>query len=241
MTPGPAFPRRPTGGAGLCPYCRKDAPLVYRGVLATCAACGRARVPLTAAAVNLAGQPSRVGGSVANVIGWVVLGVGLVVALLLGALFQAIFPAGFFGWVLGIVIALVAGGLGLGLVLGGRSLHRSGTEKERVTVERGLFALAQNRGGVLSALDVAQALALPPARADALLTDLAKTDPDRVRLEVDDAGTLTYVFPQALPPAPTTPAQQVRVAAPGERAAAEAEAAEEDADVSGASARSFRR
>ena len=204
-------PARPPFAA-VCPHCGKDAPLVYRGVMAACSACGRPRLPLTAAAVNLAGQPSKVTGSVANVFGWIVLGVGLVVALLLGALFQAIFPAGFFGWVLGFVIAAVAAALGLMLVYGGKSLHKSGAEKERETVERALLALAQNRGGVLSALDVAQALAMSPARADSLLTGLAKSDPDRVRLEVDDAGAITYVFPQALPPAPHV---RVGAAAPG--------------------------
>ncbi|MEO6418086.1 MAG: hypothetical protein ABIP39_01665, partial [Polyangiaceae bacterium] len=79
---------------------------MYRGVLAYCTACGQLRVPLAGPAVNLAGQPSQIGGSVAKILGWLVLGVGVVVAVLLTALLQAIFPAGFVGWLFGAVIML---------------------------------------------------------------------------------------------------------------------------------------
>jgi len=208
---------RPRGAAaafGTCPHCGKDAPLVYRGVAATCAACGRPRVPLTEKAVNLAGQPSKVGGEFARYLGWAVLVVGLTVAAVVAALFQALFPAGFLGWMLGLVLALAAAVVGTALVRGGKSLFASGVVAERATFLRAVFAMAQNRGGVLSALDVAQALAMSPARADALLTELAKEDPDRVRLEVDDAGALTYVFPECLPPTPPIRVSTPRLPSP---------------------------
>lgn len=193
----------------MCPHCGKNAPIVYRGMVAYCTACNRPRAPLADRSVNLAGQPSRVGGTVANVAGWLVIAGGLVTALLLGALFQAILPAGIFGWILGIVIAVISLGIGGSLVYGGKSLQKSGTEVRKLTHERALFALAQNRGGVLSANDVAAALGMPAAEADKILTEYAKTDPDRVRLEVDDAGAITFVFPQHGWMGP-------RVAAPGE-------------------------
>ncbi|MEO7113994.1 MAG: hypothetical protein ABI183_26375 [Polyangiaceae bacterium] len=180
----------------MCPHCRKNAPIVYRGVVAYCTACGQPRAPLTDRSVNMAGQPSKVGGTVANVFGWMMIAGGLITALLIGALFQAILPAGIFGWILGIVIGVVSIGIGGSFVYGGKSLKKSGTSVEKDTRERAIFALAQNRGGVLTAFDVAAALGMSAADADAMLTDYAKTDSDRVRLEVDDAGAITYVFPQ---------------------------------------------
>jgi hypothetical protein len=90
----------------------------------------------------------------------------------------------------------VSVGIGGSLVYGGKSLKKSGTSVEKDTRERAIFALAQNRGGVLTAFDVGAALGMSAADADAMLTDYAKTDSDRVRLEVDDAGAITYVFPQ---------------------------------------------
>jgi hypothetical protein len=180
----------------MCPHCRKNAPIVYRGMIAYCTACNQPRAPLTDRSVNMAGQPSKVGGTVANVFGWMMIAGGLITALLIGALFQAILPAGIFGWILGIVIGVVSVGIGGSLVYGGKSLKKSGTSVEKDTRERAIFALAQNRGGVLTANDVGAALGMSAADADAMLTDYAKTDSDRVRLEVDDAGAITYVFPQ---------------------------------------------
>jgi hypothetical protein len=194
----------------MCPYCRKNAPIVYRGVVAYCTACGQPRAPLTDRSVNMAGQPSKVGGTVANVFGWLVIGGGLITALLVGALFQAILPAGIFGWILGAVIALGSLGVGGSFVYGGKTLKQSGATVERDTRERAIFALAQNRGGVLTAFDVSAALGISAEEADAILTEYAKTDSDRVRLEVDDAGAITFVFPQhgwmgprVAPPNPT--------------------------------------
>jgi len=184
---------------------------VYRGVMAYCTGCGRPRPPLTAASVNLAGQPSKVGGSVARIFGWLVLAGGFMVAILVAALLQAIFPAGFVGWAFGGVIAVVSLAVGLSLVLGGKSLSKSGTETERATRTNAIFALASNRGGMLTSLDVARALGMSAHAADQLLTELAKVDADRVRLEVDDNGGLVYMFPELLPRAPVRVATEVRV------------------------------
>ena len=58
----------------VCPYCQNDAPVVYRGMVAYCTACGAVRpAVLPTKSINLAGQPSKVGGIVAKVFGWLVL------------------------------------------------------------------------------------------------------------------------------------------------------------------------
>jgi hypothetical protein len=180
----------------MCPHCRQNAPIVYRGVLAYCTACGQLRAPLAGPAVNLAGQPSQIGGSVANVLGWIVLAVGVVIAVLLTALLQAIFPAGFVGWLFGAVITLVTLVVGSSLVLGGRRLKSTGSVTEKSTKHRAIYALAAHRGGVLNAMDVSRAAGLSVSEADALLTALAKEESDSVKLEVDENGGIYYVFPE---------------------------------------------
>lgn len=180
----------------MCPHCGQSAPIVYRGIMAYCTACGRGRAPLVAASVNLAGQPSQIGGSVARVFGWLVLGVGLAFALILTALFQAIFPAGFVGWVLGGLTAALSIAVAVALLKGGRSLESSGKQAEMATRMQAIFALASNRRGVLSAEDVAPMLSITPHQADELLTAMAKEDPDRVRMDVDDSGRIAFSFPE---------------------------------------------
>src|SRR3954449_10617588 len=91
----------------ICPRCRQDAPTLVRGVRAYCTACGAPRPLATApTAVNVAGQPSRVGGSVAGVLGKVALLTGLLVALALGGLAKAIFAMGAALWVGGFVTVI---------------------------------------------------------------------------------------------------------------------------------------
>jgi hypothetical protein len=176
----------------MCPHCRQNAPVLYRGITAYCTACGAPRPPLSGTAVNLAGQPSKVGGLFAKVLGWIVLGLGSVVGLTLLAFFLWLFPGSLIGWLLGLpvlVIAAVAGGL---LLWSGRSLKRTGETTERATHEQAIFALASHRGGVVTAQDVAASLNVAHARAEELLMALAKERPDWVTLEVDDASGHIY-------------------------------------------------
>ena len=91
----------------LCPNCYKDAPIVYRGVSAHCTACGALRVPLANQSVNMAGQPSKVGGAVAKVFGWLLLGGGTAVSAALIAFFQWLFEGGVVGWAIGVPIFVV--------------------------------------------------------------------------------------------------------------------------------------
>jgi len=165
---------------------------VYRGVLAYCTACGAPRVPLTTKATNLAGKTSIIGGTLARVLGWIVLGSGLVVGLGLLGLLQAIFPGGFAGWLVGLPIILFSAIIGIALLRGGRSLESTGVAEQRETRTQAIFSLAENRGGIVSAADVAGALAMNASQADALLTELAKSHPDHVVLEIDDQGGVFY-------------------------------------------------
>ncbi|HYO94929.1 MAG TPA: hypothetical protein VER33_10475, partial [Polyangiaceae bacterium] len=56
-----------------CAHCGQHAPLVLRGFEARCVACGKGRVPMSAPSVSLAGQPSRIGGAAATLLGWTIL------------------------------------------------------------------------------------------------------------------------------------------------------------------------
>jgi hypothetical protein len=195
----------------MCPYCRQDAPLVYRGVVPYCTACGQVRAPLTARSVNHAGKTQAVGGTVAHVIGWVIFGIGTALALGLGLLAYALFTVTA-ALVVFLPIEIVAATIGLLLVKGGQKLHRSGTLEQRGARVRAIMALAQTRGGILTAIDVARATDIGPGDADALLTDLAKTQPELCTLEVDEQGQIFYRFANA--PWLTDP--RVRVAVEGQ-------------------------
>jgi hypothetical protein len=194
----------------MCPRCRQNAPVIYRGVMAYCTACGAPRPPLTGTSLNLVGQPSKIGGAVASVVGWIVLAGGLSLALMIGLIAQALFPAGFAGFALGIPIAALSLVIGILLVRSGKSLNRSGASAARDARVSAIFGLASHRGGALTALDVAQTLDMPADEADRLLTSLAKEDYERVAVEIDPNGSVYYRFAHAAAqPAPG--AARVRV------------------------------
>ncbi len=185
----------------ICPSCRQDAPTILKGMEAFCTACGAPRsLTSVPGAVNVAGQPSKVGGGVARVMGWLILIFGVGMALIVGSIFQAIFTGGIVGYVLGVPIALFSGLLALGLLLSGNRLRKEGEDKSRGAREQAVQALAARNRGVLTPAQVAKALALPEAEADAFLTELAKRPDGRVSLEVDDNGTLQYHFRDLLGP-----------------------------------------
>ena len=175
-----------------CPHCGNDAPIVYRGVVPQCTACGHVRPPLSSPSVNLAGKSSRVGGAVASVFGWLVLLVGCSVALGV-VLLLSVFHAALAGLAIAAPIAVVSLVLGIVLVRRGASLQLAGIEAERATREQALLALAAHRGS-LSAVDAAHALGVSAAQADAMLTELAKREPERLAVDVSDQGVLLYRF-----------------------------------------------
>src|SRR5262249_47194852 len=110
---------------------------------------------------------------------------------------QWIFPAGYAGFVVGGLVALATTIVGLGLVFGGRALRRRGDDVALETLEKAMFALAEHRGGALTADEAASALDVSQQTADSVLTGLAKRPTAHVALEVTDDGTLVYLFPGA--------------------------------------------
>lgn len=220
----------------MCPHCRRDAPIVYRGVVPHCTACGAVRMPLSGSSVNLAGKPSKIGGTLTGAAGAVVLFLGTLISVTLGLVFGAFLSTGA-GLAIGLTTGVLTLVLGLGLLFGGRHLWKQGEVTQSQTQAQAIFALASHRGGILRAREVAQSLNIPVEVADAELTGLAKRQPERVTLELEDSGEIYYRFPE-IAPAMRVPAwdagPRVRVAdpsAPGRAAdpiAAEFEAEAED-------------
>lgn len=168
---------------------------MYRGVSAYCTACGAPRVPLTGASVNLAGQPSKVGGTVARVFGWIILSGGWLIALMIMAVWQLVAPGGWAGYAFGAPFAVVASIMAWALLRSGKQLHASGESTSLATKNQAIFALAQTKGGVLTPWDVSQYLNVTPQEGDAILTKLAKENSDQVTIDVDDDGKIHFRFP----------------------------------------------
>lgn len=179
----------------MCPHCGKSAPLIHRGLTAYCTACGRERTPFAGTSVSLAGKPSKVGGTVAGVLGWLVLIGGTATALLLGLLATWLFETAVAGLSIGLPIGFIAVAIGLLLLISGRKLARSGEKAERTAQAQAIFSLAAHRRRPLTAHEVGLALDLPTPEADALLTQLAKERPEEVTVDIGERGEILYGFP----------------------------------------------
>jgi len=175
-----------------CPHCKQKAPVVYRGLMAYCTSCGAPRMPLASASLTFAGKPEKVGGLLTRGAGWLVLVGGWFVALLVFGLLAAAAARPEIGAAVGGPIALASSLLGWLLLRGGRAIHASGATAEREMRVRALMALAAHRGGSVQARDAADMLEIPYADADQLLTDLAKREPGRVRVDLDDSGGVHF-------------------------------------------------
>jgi len=186
----------------VCPHCRQNAPIIYKGVFAFCSACDRPRAPFSGKALNFAGKPSQVGGRLGRILGVLVLIFGLLLAAALMLFFQLLWPAANFGYALGLPLALISVVVAALLLFTGNRLRRSGSDAERQARVEALYALAVHRGGTLTAADAAHALQLDEKQVDAALNELAKTEPEHVSLEFDDQGQTFYLFsePGARPP-----------------------------------------
>lgn len=185
----------------ICPNCRQDVVPLVRGVRAYCTGCG-GPMPMLAGtrAVNVVGQPAKIGGGIASVFGWLVLVFGFLVALGVATLFSLVGGLTAALWT-GIPITVVTLVIAVPLLLAGRGLQRSGERRERAAQEQAVHALAAQYGGVLTTRVVSRSLEISESDADALLTHLAKTTDGQVSLEVDDNGGLSYVFRDAARPA----------------------------------------
>lgn len=181
----------------ICPNCRQEAPTIVRGMQAYCTACGAPRSLIEDTPVNVAGQPSKIGGGVAAVVGLSVLVIGSFIALFVGAIIHIFAPpvayaiGGFLEAVVLFVSAL--------LLWGGRTLFRSGEERAQIARERAIYAIAKRRNGSVTAGELARALSISEAEADAILTAMVKRPDGRMTLEVDDDGTLRYEMRELMP------------------------------------------
>jgi len=178
---------------------------------------------------------------VATTAGWMVLLFGGSLAFGVGTLFGAIFSLGV-ALAFSLPIAVVAVGVGFALIRGGKRLHRSGANAERSTREQALLAMAAGgpaspggRYGVTAPM-AAAGLGIPVDEADAMLTAFAKSDPDRMTVDLDDQGIIWY---RSLG-SPAAPSRRVRVDG-GERAPVGAVDEEEESATSNDFARSGRR
>ena len=148
----------------MCPRCRQNAPIVYRGVNAFCTACSAPRSVLASASVNLAGQPSKVGGQVTRVFGWITLIVGTLLAAGTFAACSAIVGGGAAApFVLAIPLAIVSWVLSYFLLKGGKSLEKSGDDRQKATRTQAVFALANTRGGMVTPADLAMSIGISRA------------------------------------------------------------------------------
>ncbi len=148
------------------------------------------RAPLSTPSINLAGKPSRMGGTLASVAGWLVLLVGLSITLGFALLLWAVF-SGVVAAAVTTPFALIATVIGWLLIQRGSSLRQSGVDVERETRDQALLSMAGHHGPV-TAVDAARLLNVTVPAADAMLTELAKRDPDRMSLDVDDQGVVWY-------------------------------------------------
>ena len=176
----------------MCPHCRQNAPIVYRGIAAYCTACSQPRLPLVAKSVNMAGQTSQVGGTLTRVVGWGVLFGGLAVSLVVFGILAAIVPALWIAASVGLPLAILTALASYALIRSGRTLEQTGVSEQRSIRVEAVIALARNRRAALTASDVSASLGIGFAQADALLTELAKKHPDLVAVEIDDKGGVFY-------------------------------------------------
>jgi hypothetical protein len=161
-----------------------------------CTGCGAIRAPLSGPSVNMAGKPFRFGGAVVRAAGGVVLVGGLLVALAVAGLLYVLAPLAA-AMAVAIPMALLSVAIGIALLWGGRRMGRSGDLEEHATRQRAVLAMAEERGSV-TAVEAAQILGISAAEADRSLTDLAKREPDRMVVDVDEQGVIRYrcAFPR---------------------------------------------
>lgn len=169
-----------------------------RGLRAYCTACGGERDPsrvLGGTVVNVAGKPSRIGATVSKVLAWVAMIGSMSLGTFIWAMASWLWPGSPLPGV-GIFIGLFGLAVGAFLLFASRKLRRTGEGAERDARIEALTQYAAQRGGLVSATDVARALSIDEASADALLTELAKDPSAHVGLEIDDAGNVLYSFTQ---------------------------------------------
>lgn len=192
------------GEENRCPHCHAVAAVIRRGRITVCAACGKPRTGTVviggekSGAIVPASQPGREASTRAMLTrargrGQRALGVlALATGVLMATLAAAVLP-GSFGLVFAIAIALLGAGAGaLSLRAGARAM-RAAEEAENRAREAAVLELAAERGGALTATEVAKALGVSVDDADAMLTGMVG-DGTHVSVDVDEEGVVRFVF-----------------------------------------------
>lgn len=159
--------------------------------------------------VELAGKPSRIGGTITRIVAFTILVFGLLLAFVVGAIFLGLTSTGPLGWILGGAIALATLAIGIPLLAGGKALQSMGSQARREALERAVHSLAVTRGGTITAGDLARSLRVSFEEADTFLTELAKRPDEPVKVDIDDEGRVLY---RVVGAAPETPRGRYRVA-----------------------------
>lgn len=180
----------------MCPHCRTNAPLVYRGIKAYCAACGRPRGVLSGASLTHAGKPAHVAGAVVQAFGWLLFVLGLGFAAVVGLLFALLSATA--GLVIGGFFAVLSLAVFLLSRYGKKRLESESAEAKTMRREQALHALAATHGGRLQAYEAAAALDMTVKDADDLLTQMAKMRPEEVDVEIGEQGEVFYEFVRPL-------------------------------------------
>ncbi|MGF1469364.1 MAG: hypothetical protein ACFCGT_24865 [Sandaracinaceae bacterium] len=152
-----------------------------------------------------------------------------VLALAAGLVGAALVAAAVPSSVVGLILAAAVGGAGVGVgALGFQTAARRQRDAERQARrdrELAILQLAEERGGALTATEVARELHIAPDEAEDALTAMVG-DGTRVGVEVDREGVLRYAFRELMPPPelrvrvePEPETEPSEVSAEGQRAA----------------------
>ena len=182
--PGGVYPR-------VCPRCGREAPIVYRGVVPSCTACGAVRAPLSGPSHQSRGKAARGWAGHSRISGVLVLVLGGAFAL---AVWLLAFALSTPGVALGLSLPFALASLVFGALLlgGGRRLGRAGRRPKREMREQALLALAarawRNHGNGWPRACSERASATPTRSS----TGIAKREPDRIAVDVDDQGVVWF-------------------------------------------------
>ncbi len=136
------------------------------------------------------------GGPVMRTVGWVVIVAGVIVGSFITWLLMSL---GSLGYLIGGPVAIMAILVGIALIRGGRYIQeRAGDETWGAQVQK-IYTLAEAKSGELFVSDIVRSLSVTPVVADALLTRLAREQPDEIRVDIDPTGGICYRFSRIAP------------------------------------------
>ena len=101
------------------------------------------------------------------------------------------------GWVLIGAALIVTWGLGGAMFYFWRRSAARRRELEQEETFRRVLALGLSKGGRLYLNDVVMSLDIPLSQAEGLMREMTRRHPTMVDTEIEEKGTLAYVFPHA--------------------------------------------